>query len=139
MHERAFPFHLLNSSSNDLGLCFSCIFICTIHEVVTVINGSKIELFADDTMLYVIGNDLSQMKHIVNNDLNLDNSNHYLKTWATLSFWKLLRIHLIFNDIGSKVLGQPFRLDRKYSARLIRSLCIISIGLLWKSVCCHFT
>lgn len=46
------------------------LFLLYINDIVNVINGSKIELFADDTMLYVTGNDLSHMKRTINSDLN---------------------------------------------------------------------
>lgn len=46
------------------------LFLLYINDIVTVVKGCKIELFADDTMIYLAGKDLVQMQQIVNNDLN---------------------------------------------------------------------
>ena len=45
------------------------LFLLYVNDIVKVVKQCKIELFADDTMIYISGTDLKYMEDILNNDL----------------------------------------------------------------------
>lgn len=46
------------------------LFLLYINDMVKVVKMCKVELFADDTMIYFVGRDIIRMQEIVNRDLN---------------------------------------------------------------------
>lgn len=79
LFERSQKVRFKNSVSNSINTMYGVpqgtvlgplLFLLYINDIVSVINGSNIELFADDTMLYVVGNDVSEMARTINNDLD---------------------------------------------------------------------
>ena len=58
------------------------LFIFYINDVVNIISQSRISMFADDCILYVMGNDFDQMYGKFQSDLNA------FITWCTINSYK---------------------------------------------------
>lgn len=99
LHNRQQKVRFKSCTSNSLQVQYGVpqgtvlgplLFLLYINDIVKVVNKCKIELFADDTMLYIVGTNIAQMQETVNKEL------HHLFKW-------LCNNNLSINSSKSKV------------------------------------